>query len=240
MNKKHCLSIAALLIVASINAQTVNNTQANGVNPLSGQHAVGGNWGIKPAIITDSTLPRILLMGDSMLGQYGEEVVKELLGLANVDRWTTGAFVSDKMIAAMTQVVSSQHYKIIHFNESGLHSLSEDRVPHGEYGLRMEKYLKAMKQAAPDAQLIWATTTPVTVKGMPGILDDTLTNVVVEHNTATEPFIKNYNIHVDDLYTLMMGNLNLAKGDKWHWKSQGAMLMAKAVVASIKKELEGK
>ena len=237
MNKKFWISIEAFMIMVSINAQNVNSTQPKGGKIPGVQYAASGNWGIKPAIITDSTLPRILLMGDSMLGQYGEEVVKELLGLANVDRWTTGAYVSDKMIGEMAKVVSSQRYQIIHFNESGLHSLADGRVPHGEYGVRMEKYLKAMKEAAPNAKLIWATTTPVTVKGMPGVLDDTLTNIVVEHNAATESLIKANHIHVDNLYKVMYGHLDLAKGDKFHWKGEGAMLMAKAVVVSIKKEL---
>jgi len=237
MKKSITISIAAILTAVSINAQTVNSVQTKEKNPLAGQHAIGGSWGLRSADITDSTLPHILLIGDSMLGQYGEEVVKELLGIANVDRWTTGAFISDKMIAQMAQVVSSSTYQLIHFNESGLHSLSVDRVPQGQYGNRMEKYLKAMKQAAPAAKLIWANTTPVTVKGMPGVLDDTLTKIVVEHNEATVRIINTYDIHVDDIYTLMMGHLETARGDKWHWKSEGAMLMAKAVVASIKKEL---
>jgi len=141
-----------------------------------------------------------------------------------VDRWTTGAFVSDKMIGEMATVVSSQPYQIVHFNESGLHSLADGRVPHGEYGVRIEKYLKAIKEAAPKAKLIWATTTPVTVRGMTGVLDDTLTNIVVEHNAATKPLTSTNHIQVDDHYTLMMGHLDLAIGDKFHWKSEGAKI----------------
>ena len=240
MYKKITISLATCIVAASLNAQTVTNVQksveAKGDKQLSGQHAISG-WGVQPAIITDSTLPRILLIGDSMLGQYGNEVVNELTGLVNIDRWKTPQYVSDNLAIKVAQVVSAQSYKLIHFNESGLHSLARDRVKEGEYGIYMEKYLKAIKQAAPNAILIWAKTTPVTVKDKPGTLDDTLTNVVVEHNTAVEPFIKTYNLHVDDLYSLMIGHLDLAKGDKWHWNNNGAKLMAKSVVESIKKEL---
>ena len=243
MNKKITISLAACIVAASLNAQNVTNVQksveAKGDKQLSGQHAIGG-WGVQPAIITDSTLPRILLIGDSMLGQYGSEVVKELTGLANIDRWKTPQYISDNLAVKVAQIVSAQPYQLIHFNESGLHSLSNDRVPQGEYGKYMDKYLKAMKKAAPNAILIWAKTTPVTVKDKPGVLDDTLTNVVVEHNAAVYPLIKTYNLHVDDLYTLMMGHLDLAKGDKWHWNNMGAKLMAQSVVESIKKELLNK
>ena len=243
MVRKVIISLAACIFANSLNAQTVTNVQANvdkkGDKQLVGQHAIGG-WGVQPAIITDSTLPRILLIGDSMLGQYGNEVVKELTGLVNVDRWKTPQYVSDNLAVKVAQIVAAQSYKLIHFNESGLHSLARDRVKEGEYGIYMEKYLKAITKAAPNAILIWAKTTPVTVKDKPSVLDDTLTNVVVEHNTAVEPLIKTYNLHVDDLYTLMIGHLDLAKGDKWHWNSSGAKLMAQSVVESIKMELPNK
>ncbi len=240
MIKKMSISLAAFIAIASLNAQSVTNVQKNvdikGDKQLSGQHAIGG-WGVQSANIIDSTLPRILLIGDSMLGQYGNEVVKELTGLVNVDRWKTPQFVSDNLALKVAQIVSAQPYQLIHFNESGLHSLAKDRIKQGEYGIYMEKYLKAIKQSAPKAVLIWANTTPVTIKDKPGMLDDTLTNVVIEHNTAVEPLIKTYNLHVDDHYSLMIGHLDLAKGDKWHWNNNGAKLMAQSVVESIKKEL---
>jgi len=172
-----------------------------------------------------------------MLGGYGDEVVALLKGKANVDRWTTPIYVSDNLCEKMVQVVSQGHYTTIHFNEAGLHSLSSDRVPTGQYGPRMEKFLKAMKNAAPQAKLIWATTTPVTVLHHPGVLDSALTTIVVEHNATTDTLVKLYRIATDDLYTLMMGHLDLAVGDQWHWNREGKSIMAKAVASSVLKQL---
>ena len=221
-----CIGFLLLMFISVVQAQDKKNS-------LAGQYAIGGGWGVKHATITDSTLPRVLLIGDSMLGGYGDEVVELLKGKANVDRWTTPRFVGDTLCEQLKTVVVGIPYALIHFNEAGLHSLSSDRVPTGQYGLRMAEFIKTMKAVAPKAKLIWANTTPVTVKGRPGVLNDTLTSVVVEHNSATAPIVKAYGIATDDLYTLMMNHLDLAKGDQWHWNTKGRSVMAKAVAASI-------
>ena len=224
------LGFLLMVVISGVQAQDKKNS-------LAGQYAIGGGWGVTHASITDPTLPRVLLIGDSMLGGYGDEVVALLKGKANVDRWTTPRFVGDTLCEQLKTVVAGIPYTVIHFNEAGLHSLSSDRVPIGQYGIRMEIFLRTMKKVAPKARLIWANTTPVTIKGKPGVLNDTLTSVVVEHNTATAPFVKAYGIATDDLYSLMMNHLDLAKGDQWHWNTEGRSVMAKAVVASILKQL---
>lgn len=239
MNRYHSKSKKSIFaIIVCLLLWLVSDLQAqNTTNSLKGQHAIGGGWGVTLATITDPSLPRILLIGDSMLGGYGNEVVALLKGIANVDRWTTPQFVSDTLCSQLKSAISGVAYSLIHFNEAGLHSLSSDRVPTGQYGPRMDNFLKTMKEVAPKAKLIWANTTPVTAKGKPGVLNDTLTAIVVEHNDATAPLINAYGIATDDLYTLMMNHLNLAKGDQWHWNAEGVSVMAKAVVESILKEL---
>lgn len=232
-SNKNIFIIGGFLLLSLVSGLQAQNTK----NTLAGQHAIGGGWGVTLATIADPSLPRVLLIGDSMLGSYGAEVIALLKGKANVDRWTTPQFVSDTLCSQLKTVISGVPYTLIHFNEAGLHSLSSDRVPTGQYEPRMDKFIKTMKEFAPKARLIWANTTPVTVKGMPGMLDDTLAAIVVEHNNATAPLIKAYGIAIDDLYTLMMNHLNLAKGDQWHWNAEGNSVMAKAVAASILKQL---
>ncbi len=59
--------------------------------------ADGGNWQLDRTKINDPTLPRVLLIGDSILIGYKKIVYKELKGKANVDAWTNPHFHSEKL-----------------------------------------------------------------------------------------------------------------------------------------------
>ena len=226
----------SFLPMAALPALADDSQSALAADNKVGQHDING-WGFQKAQITDASLPRVLLIGDSIVGGYKSEVITLLQGKANVDVWTTpkhvgGPGVNDEL----RENLKNGPYSVIHFNESGLHAWQPGRIPDGQYGPYMKTYIEAMKSAAPQAKLIWASTTPVTVQGHPGQLDD-LDKLISDRNAVCVPIMQANGIVVDDLHGLMLPHLDLAAGDRWHWNSAGFDLLAKAVAASITSDL---
>lgn len=184
------------------------------------------------ATITDPSLPRVLLIGDSIANGYGARVAEQLKGKANVDLWLTPEWLSPDLDRQAAKIVSRYPYKIIHFNESGLHAWAPGRVPDGQYGPRMRAYITVLKKAATQAKLIWASTTPITVLGHPTELSK-LNDLISKRNALCKRVMKENKIQVDDLYEVMIHRLYLGRGDRFHWNSEGFQLLANAVVKSI-------
>ena len=198
----------------------------------------GGAWKYKRVTETDPKLPRVLLIGDSIANGYHQQVAAMLKGSANVDLWITPKHIANKdMIPHLEFILTHGHYDVIHFNESGLHAWQTNAIPEGQYGPLFAQYVKALKARANSAALIWASSTPVTVKGKPGELDAEVNATVVEHNLAARKVVEEQRIAVDDLYTLMLDKLNLARGDRWHWTPAGREIQANAVTAAIRNVL---
>jgi lysophospholipase L1-like esterase len=196
-----------------------------------------GRWGFRPAPDTNSQLPRVLLIGDSIVGGYGERVITNLNCKARVDVWQTGLCESSKELhPLLRKVLAYGPYAVIHFN-IGLHGWQKGRIPDGQYEPLMQEYVAILRQEAPQARLIWASTTPVTVKGAPGQLDPGVNLIIVERNAIAARIMTEHNIAIDDLYGLMAGKLSLAVGDQFHWKPAGQELQSKAVAAIISKYL---
>ena len=91
--------------------------------------------------------------------------------------------------------------------------------------------------ACTNAKLIWASSTPVTTKGKPGELDAEINPVIVEHNRMAAKVMKEMNVPVDDLYSLLTPHLDWARGDQFHWKSEGYTLLSSEIVKRVLAEL---
>jgi lysophospholipase L1-like esterase len=98
--------------------------------------------------------------------------------------------------------------------------------------------VQAFRQHAPQAPLIWASTTAVTAEGKPGELDSEINPVIVEHNAMAAKVMREEGVPTNDLGALMMQHLNLAQGDRFHWKAEGTALLAKQVSETLLKTLE--
>jgi alpha-glucosidase len=201
-----------------------------------GQPPVGGQWGVRRATITDPSLPRVLLVGDSIAIGYGERVAARLKGKANVDVWVTPNWLGPELNRQAQAVLKDAGYSVIHFNESGLHAWAPGRIPDGQYGPLMQSYLAVLKSAAPHARLIWASTTPVTEAGHTGKTDE-LDKLIAGRNALCEPMMRQSGIAVDDLHILMMNHLDMARGDRFHWTDAGYELLAESAAKSIEQYL---
>lgn len=218
-------------------------SSARGQNPTTTEtdprlHADGPGWRLQKAAVTDPHLPRILLMGDSILNGYLPGVSKALAGKAYIDAWVTPTSQGDRSLPKQIEQVTAQGpYQIIHFN-LGLHGWQPGRIPEGQYEPLTHAMVQAFKTSAPHALLIWASTTPVTKQDHPGELDPEINPTITAHNAMAAKVMAEEKVHIDDLGALMLTHLDLARGDRFHWKPEGTALLVGQVVQTLTKALD--
>src|SRR6185369_80161 len=106
----------------------------------------------------ETNLPRVLLIGDSIVRDYYPEVEKRLAGKAFVGRLATSRFVADPvLLKEIETVLGGTKFDVIVFN-NGMHGWQHSEA---EYRKAFPKLIKAIQAHAPKAKLIWATTTPL-------------------------------------------------------------------------------
>ena len=212
-------------------AITASTRGAGEVDPRL--HPDGQGWGFYRAASDRTDLPRVLLIGDSIVNGYRGAVAARLKDKAVVDVWITGLNEnSPQLHDLLRRSLSNGPYAVVHFN-IGLHGWQTGRIPDGQYEPLMRKYVATLREGAPKAALIWASTTPVTVQGAPGTLNPDINPIIVERNALAAGIMKESAIPVDDLYGLMSNRLALARGDMFHWTTAGQAIQADAVSAAI-------
>lgn len=228
----------SLLAACSLFAITALGGNEAADNKLGLTTGGKGAWKFYPAAQPQAGLPRVLLIGDSIVGGYRAVVIRELKGKANVDVWLTGAAESNPGLHDdLRKVLSQGPYNVVHFN-IGLHGWPKGRIPEGQYEPLMRKYIATLRQNAGGARLIWASSTPITVKDKPTELDGENNPTIVARNAAAAVLMKGSGIAVNDLYALVAGKLAMAAGDRFHWKGPAYELMGKQVAGFIDKELK--
>src|SRR6266567_2049103 len=104
----------------------------------------------------ETNLPRVLLIGDSITRGYYSEVEKRLAGKAFVARLATSRFVADPvLLKEIALVLDETKFDVIHFN-NGMHGWQHSEE---EYRKAFPQFLAAISAHAPQAKLLWATTT---------------------------------------------------------------------------------
>jgi hypothetical protein len=196
-------------------------------------HSDGGGWKFSPANEVDVALPNVLLIGDSIMNGYRSHVITGLKGKANVDVWSTPVHLNSKGLHEdLSKVASFRHYDVIHFN-IGLHGWQPGRIPEGKYSELLKKYVVILKENAPDAKLIWGSTTQVYDTGKQE-LHKTINATVVERNGLAVLVMEEEGVTVNDLYGLMSDKLHLLSDDGVHWKKPEAyIIMGNQIVELI-------
>lgn len=133
-------------------------------------HADGKGWRLDKARVTDPNRPRVLLIGDSVLNGYVKSVTTALQGKAYVDAWVNPYHQSVHVNKLLAEVLAQGPYDVVHFN-MGLHGWQKGRIPEGAFQRLTQAYLDVIKAKLPKARILWASSTPVTVKGKPAELD---------------------------------------------------------------------
>ena len=176
---------------------------------------------------TDTKLPRVLLVGDSICNAYQTYVRDELAGAVNVSFYATSKCVTDPTyLKFLGFLLEENDYQVVHFN-NGLHSLYTDRAA-WESGLVAA--LNLIKEKGKGAKIIWASSTP--------LKDPELTVKAQELNAIGGRIAQANNFPVDDLFALMDPlDRNTFWSDKYHFKEPARKMQAKQVADCVRAAL---
>ena len=200
-------------------------------------HSDGSPWGYKHTDAPESDLPRVLLIGDSILNGYRSYVVKQLEGEVIVDAWVNPHYQSEEFNKLLADVLEQDTYDVIHFN-IGLHGWAEGRIKPGTFKPLTRAMVQVMKDKQPQAQLIWASSTPVTVKGSPQELHPEINPIIVEHNRLAAEVMDEMKVPVSDFYGLLVDQRKLARGDSFHWNSTAYQQLSDQAVKTLRQAIQ--
>ncbi|MFZ4779087.1 MAG: SGNH/GDSL hydrolase family protein, partial [Terrimicrobiaceae bacterium] len=202
-------------------------------------HSDGSPWRFDKAPAADPALPRVLLVGDSILNGYLPAARNLLAGVASVDAWVNPLFQSDAYNKGLAVALANGPYAVIQIN-TGLHGWAQGRIPEGQFVPLTQAFVDVIHQKCPGAKVIWASSTPVTVKGTPTELDSAINPLIIEQNRLAAEVMKNAGIPVNDFYGSLVNQLSLARGDGFHWKTEAYKILAVTTADRVKELLSSK
>jgi hypothetical protein len=150
----------------------------------SRMHADGKGWGLDKAKITDQALPRVLLVGDSILSGYHKEVIAALKSKANVDVWINPYCQSEKVNQVLAEVLQQGPYAVVHAN-MGLHGWPKGRLNEATLEPLTKAYIEVIRTKLPNAKVIWANTTPMLPEGPTKALNQENNPNIIWQNRVT-------------------------------------------------------
>lgn len=182
----------------------------------------------------DTELPHILLIGNSIVMRYSGEVEKQLKDMAYCARFSTSKSLGDPgYLAEIELVLQHKKFDVIHFN-NGLHGFDYTEQ---EYIRDYPKLHTLLKKYAPEAKLIWATTTPVRDNEE---LDKIAprNRQVIERNRLVAEYLQGKDVQINDLYALLIDRADyFNKGDGIHPNQAGTKILADQVSKVLKEAL---
>ena len=180
----------------------------------------------------DPSLPRVLLIGDSISMAYTLPTRRLLAGKANLHRIPENGGPTIRGLEQLSLWLGDGNWDVIHFNW-GLHDLKlidgKHQVPIEEYEKNLRELVSRMQ--ATGAKLIWATTTPVPAGELepPRRPED-----APAYNKAAGKIMEANNIPVDDLYAFALPRLSeIQRPANVHFTDEGSAALAAEVAASI-------
>lgn len=190
----------------------------------------------------DPSLPRILLIGDSISIGYTPPVREMLRGKANVLRIPENGASTIKGLEKLDEWLGEQKWDVIHFNW-GLHDLRRDG-PGGRksaepmttpavYEANLRQLTARLRRTG--ARLVWASTTTVP-EGEPRRRVEDL----AVYNAAALRVMEENRIPVDDLCAVSANqcrDLHASPGNV-HYTPEGSRVLARAVAECLTGQLE--
>lgn len=199
-------------------------------------HSDGPAWGFQRGEPAAADLPRVLLIGDSILNGYRNQVSDALRGEAIVDLWVNPMYQSQQLNSRLAEILQQETYEVVHFNV-GLHGWAEGRIKPGTFKPLTRAYVQVLRNEQPHAKLIWATSTPVTLAGGGEGLESDINPIIVRHNRLAVEVMREMQIPTNDFYALLVDKLDLARGDRFHWTPPAYKLLGAQAVNSIRAAL---
>ncbi|WP_158785488.1 SGNH/GDSL hydrolase family protein [Granulicella sp. L46] len=198
------------------------------VGPVSEE--IEWTWEVRPAHV-DPKLPNVLLVGDSITRNYYPDVEKKLSLAANVYLLASSTSLGDPRLSKQLAEFWSMEgvrFHVIHLS-NGLHGWS---YTESQYGEALPLFLTEVRSLAPDAHLIWTSSTAVRDDNATGA-----TNARIDaRNQIASTFFKKHGISIDDQHRLMLDHRDDYQ-DSVHFNEAGSAIQAEQAVATIQKLL---
>ena len=194
------------------------------------------------------SLPRVLLIGDSLSEGYTYPTRLALAGKANLHRAPTNARYTARGLRLLKGWLGGKKWDVIHFN-FGLHDINHNFKVNGvsrnhdrpqtlpeDYERNLRKFILRLRDTG--AKLIWASSTPVP----PGPKGSTRRNAdAIRYNRIAAKVMQDNGIPVNDLYTLAHKKLSKSqrKGPRdVHFNDEGYRVLGKQTAACILRTLK--
>lgn len=175
---------------------------------------------------TISNVPRVLLVGDSIVKGYYPVVEQQLKGAAQCARFTTSSAVADPAFRLQLEAaLMGYRYSVIHFN-NGLHGIGYTET---EYRNGYDEALKTIRRLQPQARIIITLST--------SRLGNVAMNRQVDaRNEIVRVLAGQYDAGIDDLYAISKGHPEFY-ADGVHYKPVAIQLQGIQVANCIRTAL---
>lgn len=174
----------------------------------------------------DPSLPRVLIIGDSISRGYTLPVRHALAGKANVHRAPANCGPSAKGMRDLDQWLGDKPWDLIFFN-FGIHDRANPEV----YGVNLEQIILRLKNTG--ASLVFANTTPLPEGSGTYRREDSL-----RINETALPILERHGIPICDFFSLMMPVLaEFQTPNDCHFNNPGYEFLGKYAADAIRREL---
>ncbi|MCG3147161.1 MAG: hypothetical protein PCFJNLEI_00598 [Verrucomicrobiae bacterium] len=173
-----------------------------------------------------STLPRVLLVGDSITQSYYTTVETELAGKYSCARLATSRSICDPVFRReLDLVLADYRYAAIHFN-NGLHGWAYSEAA---YAAALPPILDTLSAAG---RVIWASTTPMRNPSDLNTYADTFPRIR-ERNQIAATAATARQIPINDLFTLAEAHPEYYSQDGVHFQESGMQAAGRQVARMI-------
>jgi hypothetical protein len=198
----------------------------------------GKGWALDIPRIEHPEWPKVLIYGDSISmgyrGSFIPEMLKHQVYVFHCCHFING----DVPKQAMAEMASRFTFDAVVFN-NGLHSLhwTPEAVSDQKVHDRMRDLAECFKKGAPDAKIYYLMTTPHTAK-RPSPKEPVKdlgdkNDVVIRLNTISAQVMKEENIEIIDIYSVLAEKLELASGDGYHWQGPAYKIISDELAKRI-------
>ncbi len=214
----------------------------------------GDGYFMQRADVRDTTLPRILVVGDSISMAYRGFIAEHFRERAYVDYWVGGGWFGETARGedspakrSWNGVLSHGPYDVVSWNSMTLHMWNgaPGRLDEATYPANMTEMVGHLRAVAPNTHFIWNRCTPwrtTPEKGRAG-LDPVRNGVILRLNAATDAIMEAHGIPVVDLYTLAESRMDTVpegSTDAVHWNREVSEEMSALIIAEIEKALSSR
>lgn len=190
-------------------------------------------------VVDEPSLPRVLLIGDSISIGYTQPVRALLRGVANVHRVPENGGPTSRGLQQLDEWLGPGRWDVIHFN-FGLHDIKLDEAGRpltspADYERNLRELVRRLR--ATGARLVFATTTPVPARLSGGSVRRRAADVPPLNAIALRVMTE-LGVPVNDLYGLIAPRCaEFQKPENVHFTEEGSCALAEPVAAAIRTQL---